>query len=315
MKIVIITQGLSRIVDPIVTSPHDVCLILDCGGRSNSYRYPWFNGVTHLLKRYLLNLPDLQGYCGERSISYAKLTKANMMAVPDILIALAPDIIIVHSMSFLLPEKIFEIPKFGIINLHTSLLPAYRGPNPDFWHYYDGATEHGCTVHFIDKGEDTGDIICQEGIKLPQGLRSEERLNLLVGEIGVRLLLKSLELIVSPKFRAIPQVRVSPTQRARNLDKCEHLSIIDWNTFSTESIWNILRGTEGWLDAVEQPSGFLIGQRWRVEDFYLGRVCNLGLPGEIKRFKGGALLICRDGIILLSTKFHLRDFVRYILVK
>ncbi|MGI6455390.1 MAG: formyltransferase family protein [bacterium] len=77
-----------------------------------------------------------------------------------------PDFICVKSMSQLLKENIFSIPKYGTINLHPSILPNYRGPNPLFWTMFNQECESGMTVHYINKGEDTGDILRQYTIKM-----------------------------------------------------------------------------------------------------------------------------------------------------
>lgn len=76
--------------------------------------------------------------------------------------SLSPDLIVVYSMSQLLKENIYSIPRFGTINLHPSYLPEYRGPNPIFWMYYNMEKQGGVTVHYIDQGEDTGNIILQK---------------------------------------------------------------------------------------------------------------------------------------------------------
>ncbi|AAM07923.1 formyltransferase family protein [Methanosarcina acetivorans] len=74
---------------------------------------------------------------------------------------LEPDLIVVFSMSHLLKENVFNVPSYGTVNIHYSYLPEYGGPNPLFWQYYDYILDPGVTLHYVDKGEDTGNVIYQ----------------------------------------------------------------------------------------------------------------------------------------------------------
>ncbi|MCR4880732.1 MAG: methionyl-tRNA formyltransferase [bacterium] len=78
---------------------------------------------------------------------------------------LAPDIAFVCSYNYLLPKELYEIPKLGTLNFHPSLLPDYRGANPYFHAINNGETKTGITMHFLDEGFDTGDIV--EQIEVP----------------------------------------------------------------------------------------------------------------------------------------------------
>lgn len=79
---------------------------------------------------------------------------------------IAPDVIVVVAFGQLLPESILNIPRYGCINVHASLLPAYRGAAPIQWAVIDGLEESGVTTMYMEKGLDTGDIICQRKVKL-----------------------------------------------------------------------------------------------------------------------------------------------------
>ena len=74
---------------------------------------------------------------------------------------LQPDVAIVCSFNFLLPKELYEIPKFGTINCHPSLLPDYRGANPYFHVINNNEKQTGITFHYVDETFDTGDIITQ----------------------------------------------------------------------------------------------------------------------------------------------------------
>ncbi len=80
--------------------------------------------------------------------------------------ALKPDLIIVNSFPYLLPSEFIEIPSMGCINLHGAYLPSYRGAHVLQWAIINGETETGITLHHIDAGMDTGDIIAQKKVPI-----------------------------------------------------------------------------------------------------------------------------------------------------
>ena len=87
--------------------------------------------------------------------------------------AAAPDVAVVACFTRRIPPAALAVPRWGFLNLHTSLLPAYRGPQPLFWQLRDGAPT-GATVHFMDEGLDTGDIAAQTAVPLPDGSSGPE---------------------------------------------------------------------------------------------------------------------------------------------
>jgi len=77
-----------------------------------------------------------------------------------------PDLIIVAAFSQIIRQEVISIPEVGIINIHPSLLPKYRGPNPFYWVLANGESHTGVSIHHIDTGVDSGDIILQEEIPI-----------------------------------------------------------------------------------------------------------------------------------------------------
>ncbi len=172
--------------------------------------------------------------------------------------------------------------------------------------YYNTEKKGGVTVHYIDDGEDTGDIIYQEKYNIPLGMKSPDMLNLSIGQIGVNLLLKALNDIENlPK---ITQYKESPTAKARNIKPEEHKNIIEWNKWNIERIWHLLRGTELWLNAVEQPKGIYKNQRWIVEKFKKCDMVNYEISKIYKENKK-YFVACKDGKIFLSLKFNFKIFI------
>ena len=259
LKVMIITMGLSRIVKPIVNL-HNVVGIIECAPRKIKNKT---NGlllkIVKKLYFFLKPSKSLKTYTNNKKIPYYYMNNGSDQSLEKWVKDINPDVIVVFSMSQLLKSNIFNIPKYGTINLHPALLPSYKGPFPDFWMYYNTEKKGGVTVHYIDDGEDTGDIIYQEEYGIPLGMKSPDMIDLSVGVIGTNLLLKALDNVENLPRQVQP--KESPTPRSRNIKACEHANIIDWRVWEIKRIWHILRGTELWLNAVEQPKGFYKGQR------------------------------------------------------
>ncbi|MCL2300191.1 MAG: methionyl-tRNA formyltransferase [Firmicutes bacterium] len=115
--------------------------------------------------------------------------------MPALLRALAPDLIVVVAYGKILPQEILDIPKYGCVNVHASLLPKYRGAAPIQWAVLNGETETGITTQQMDAGIDTGDILLQAKTPVP-GDMTAGGLHDILSELGAQVLsdtLKSLE--------------------------------------------------------------------------------------------------------------------------
>jgi len=91
-----------------------------------------------------------------------------------LLAALKPDLIVVACFPFILPTAVLHLPRYGCLNLHPSLLPAYRGPIPIFWMARQGERQAGVTLHFMNEGLDSGDIVAQTAFDWPDGISGTE---------------------------------------------------------------------------------------------------------------------------------------------
>lgn len=101
-------------------------------------------------------------------------------------------------------EQLITLPSEGFINIHPSLLPKYRGPVPSMWALLNGDFETGVTLHNIDKGIDSGDIIAQKKVKIDSTISGFELNNKLMEE-GSRLFEKTLPLILSNRVKRVKQ--------------------------------------------------------------------------------------------------------------
>ncbi len=162
----------------------------------------------------------------------------------DTIRALRPDIIVVAAFGQILPKEILEIPTYGCVNLHASLLPTYRGAAPISAAILQGDPETGVTLMAMDEGLDTGAIITQNHIPIASD-DTTETLTGKLAELGAQMLDKHLEDYINGKLPPIPQnsAMAVTTQLIRKEDGC-----IDWN-MPAEYIERMTRAYYPWPGA------------------------------------------------------------------
>src|ERR1039457_6929833 len=118
--------------------------------------------------------------------------------------ALKPDLIVVVAYGQILPQTILDLPKFGCLNVHTSLLPKYRGAAPIQWAIANGETETGVTVMKMDAGLDTGPIVSQRRTEI---LAEDDSATLhdRLAQLGAELLAQTIPDYVAGKIQLAPQ--------------------------------------------------------------------------------------------------------------
>lgn len=297
MNIIIITQGVTPIVKPIINSGYNVVGIIESLPRN--YSTPGFYKlIINKLKIYIFKklrrIHNLELFSYFNGISYTQYKKENKNYIASWIKNKNCELILVYAMSQLLPDEIIVIPKEGVINLHPSLLPKYRGPNPYFWTFYDDNSITGSTVHFINKGEDTGDILLQKQINIKRGITSLQLREKLINEIGVELILKSLDYINEGKITRVSQPKNSPTIRARNISQEEYWELIDWNSWSIERVWSFVTGTNNFIT-----------RHVKIHiDKNVNNVRVVGYTNDNNKDNIGTItnskIVCRDGFIVLK---------------
>jgi len=158
--------------------------------------------------------------------------------------ALKPDLIVVVAYGHILPPAILELPKFGCLNVHTSLLPKYRGAAPIQWAIANGETETGVTVMKMDAGLDTGPIISQRRTTiLPED--DSAMLHDRLADLGAELLVETVPDYVAGRIQPQPQ----PAEGASYAPKIKKEDgRIDWK-LPAKTIWNRLRAFTPWPGA------------------------------------------------------------------
>jgi methionyl-tRNA formyltransferase len=157
--------------------------------------------------------------------------------------AAKPDLIVVAAYGHILPQAILDMPQYGCLNVHTSLLPKYRGAAPIQWAIANGETETGVTIMKMDAGMDTGGIVAQA--RTP--ISSEDDSAILhnrLAQLGAELLMEIIPDYVSGKISAKPQP--SDYSYAPKIKKED--GHIDWN-LSAQTILNRLRAFMPWPGA------------------------------------------------------------------
>lgn len=210
--------------------------------------------------------------------------RINTPEMLEILKEQKPDCIVVAAFGQLLKKEILELPKYGCINIHASLLPKLRGAAPIQWAVIQGDETAGVTTMWMDQGLDTGDMLLKKEISLdPQetGGSLFDKLSLL----GCDLILETLEGLEAGTVIRTPQTGESTY--ARILTK--ELGNIDWNCSAVE-IERLIRGLNPWPSAFSYLNGKMV-KIWaaRVTD-------EAGTPGQVIRVdKHGFAVACGDG--------------------
>jgi len=185
---------------------------------------------------------------------------------------LAPDVMVVVAYGLLLPKAVLEIPKYGCINVHFSLLPRWRGAAPIQYTLLSGDEITGVTVMQLDEGMDTGPILSQEKYPVDPEENSKMLQNRLA-DAGATLLLKTLTAIEQHKISPLPQDAAKATYAAK-LTKSQGL--IHWQK-SAIDIVNQVRAFNPWPVAFT----YFEGQRLRIWDAELVNVPTDVSPGTV----------------------------------
>ncbi|SKA76202.1 methionyl-tRNA formyltransferase [Clostridium sp. USBA 49] len=155
----------------------------------------------------------------------------------NVLKKINPDFIIVVAFGQILPKEILDIPKYGCINLHASLLPKYRGAAPINWAVINGENKTGNTTMLMDSGLDTGDILLKSEYNITEDMTAGDVHDILMKD-GAELLIKTINGIVEGKITPKKQDN-SESSYAPMISK--EIAKIDWN-LKANDIKNLIRG-------------------------------------------------------------------------
>lgn len=209
----------------------------------------------------------------------------------DFLTGLSPDVIVVVAFGQIIPQAILDIPKFGCINVHGSLLPKYRGAAPIQWAVIDGEKTSGVTTMRMDAGLDTGDMLLMREVELSPDETGGSLFDKLKA-VGAELLLETLKGLEDGSVTAQPQPKESPTAYASMLTK--QMGRIDWKK-DAQTLERLVRGLSPWPGAYTQVDGKTV-KIWRASV----RPGGTALPGTVVSAKKEFAVQAKDGILLLD---------------
>lgn len=228
---------------------------------------------------------------------------------------LNPDIICVVAYGKILPKEILDIPKYGCVNVHGSLLPKYRGAAPIQWAVLNGDKKTGITTMYMDVGMDTGDMILKEEVEIGENETTGELWDRL-SKIGGKLLVKTLIQIENGTAPRIPQgneFTVAPMLT-------KEMAKINWEEQTTAEIKNLVRGLNPIMGVYSMLDGKKI-KFWKVADVTnsLSECMTEKENGEVllSDSKKGLYIKTKDGIISVleiqgenAKRMNINDFLR-----
>jgi methionyl-tRNA formyltransferase len=239
-------------------------------------------------RKQVLTAPPVKVLAQERGIPVFQPATLRTPEAETLLRELAPELIVVAAYGKILPKAILELPKYGCVNVHASLLPKYRGAAPIQWALINGEENAGVTTMQMAEGIDTGDMLLSASTPIGPEENAEE-LTARLAQLGASLLVKTLE--------GLQSGTVVPT-RQDDAKSCyvsmlsRELSPVDWSRSAIE-IHNQIRGLFPWPAA----ETFCEGKRLKL---YRSRVAagQPGLPGTVSVSGGKFTVSCGDGTAL-----------------
>lgn len=215
----------------------------------------------------------------------------------QVLEKLDPDIIVVAAFGQIIPKSILELPKYGCINIHASLLPKYRGAAPIQQAVIDGEKESGVTIMRMGTGLDTGDMISKIVVPIAKDETGGTLFDKLA-EAGAKLLVETLPHIFDGTAVYEKQPEESPTPYAGMITK--QMGLINFGKSAAE-LERLVRGLNPW------PSAFTFwnGKTLKVWESFVVKSEETGAekpePGTVvKTDKKGIYVACGEDVLVLS---------------
>ena len=231
-------------------------------------------------------------YAEEHNLPVYQPEKIKTAEFTEKLRQMQPDLIIVVAFGQILSQEILDIPKFGCINVHASLLPRWRGAAPIHWSIIGGDTETGVTTMYMDAGLDTGDMILKAKTVITPEMTTAQLHDALMMQ-GADLLIETIQSIENGTVsREKQDGSLSCYAKMLNNDNCR----IDWKK-SAQEVHNLVRGLNSWPIAYTTLNGkkYKIWQTKIVDADTTGKT-----PGQIIDLtKKGIIVATGNGAIEL----------------
>ena len=231
-------------------------------------------------------------------------------AFSELLLTLAPEVIVVVAFGKILPKSVLDFPKYGCINVHGSLLPEYRGAAPMQRAILDGKSVTGITTMLMDVGLDTGDMLLREELRIEEN-DNFETIHDKLGALGAELIVKTITAAENGTLTRIPQ-NDADANYAQKITKEDCL--IDFSR-DARTVHNQIRGLSPIpLSFTHTPDGKLL----KVTSAVLTDEAKSNeTPGEVLSLDGGITVACGRGSVMLlgvlpegKSRMSAADFIR-----
>ncbi len=296
----IVFMGTPEIAVPslerLISDGHDVCAVVTQPDRPKGRgKKLAFSPVKEAAMRHELEILQPE--------------KASQPDFLDRLRELNPDLIVVIAFGQILRKEVLDLPKYGCVNVHVSLLPKYRGAAPINWAIINGEEKTGVTTMFMDEGLDTGDIIKTREFSLDDEINAGQLHDIMMEE-GADVLSQTVKAIEDGTAERIRQNDDESTY-APMMDR--NLGHIDFKK-SAVSIHNLVRGTVPWPGAwCESPYGKMKIWKTRIGQGHTDRE-----PGTIVSVgKQGIEVACGMGMLLIEEiqmpnkkRMHVSEYIK-----
>lgn len=202
------------------------------------------------------------------------------------------DIFVVAAFGQILSKEILDMPKFGCVNIHASLLPKYRGAAPINWCIINGEKETGVTIQQMNEGIDTGDILAAKSMAIAPDETAESLFDKL-SKLGAKLIVETLPKLERGEITPVPQDEALASH-TKMMSKS--LGRIDWNNDAV-SIERLVRGLNSW------PSAYTF---WNKKSLKLWRCEVIDAESENADLAGKVMAVSKDSFDVACAKGALR---------
>lgn len=237
--------------------------------------------------------PPVKEYAIKNNIEVLQPCKVKTPEFVNVIRDMNPDLLVTAAYGRILPQDVLDIPPYGCINVHGSLLPKYRGAAPVHWAIINGEKTTGITTMYTDAGMDTGDMLLKAEIEIDEDMTAGCLYDRLA-ELGAQVLKETLEKLEGGTLQRTPQPNDQATY-ASVMDKA--VGCIDWSK-SAREVHNLVRGTNPW------PGAFTYYKCQKMK-LWMTAILDEGShefrPGTIcKVSKDGLSVACGSGMILIK---------------
>lgn len=237
-------------------------------------------------RKHIITAPPVKVCAENHGIAVYQPNTLRDGKAEEILREIAPDAIVVVAYGKILPKEILNIPKYGCVNGHASLLPKYRGASPIQWCIVCGEKETGVTAMKMDEGMDTGDILKTVKTEIGAEETAEElfeRLSVITAELLVNTLADLEKGNITPLKQDEAKASYAPIIK-------KEMALLDFENKTAEEIHNAVRGYYSW------PCAYFFLEGKRVKVIKAASASNTDArAGTVIKSDDSLIIACKDG--------------------